>query len=311
MAELDNMSHAVHNVSMFDNTQIDNKKNTSQNQIKSILIGTTYTLNKEDEQLAFDIAKQRTRNINDEQQWRDFVGVAGEIAVHRWLDLPIDESSPILQTATFNTAEIDPGDVIIYDQQNNIHTTIDVKTTSMKQPEYLYVQAHKRFGGIHDYYILVGYSSKTKTCTFYGAIFGCDVIHPLFSPHTRGIIPVYEINNDKIQDGQVKNTQQQHHQTSYQVPLCFLGDFPNCRETAVYQVPRTGTQLILLADTLTNHDMNNELQDTNIITILNNKPLVQTMAKRLDIHLGEPRYSLSEWSTLFHTGLVSVFQNVC
>lgn len=112
----------------------------------------------------------------DRRLFYDFVGVAGEIAVYEMLGLALPPIH-VISNPDGNTAKYDLGDVILPDRK----TTIDVKTTSSSNPQYLFVKQHK-LQYVHDYYVLMQYCSHDQSCIFLGAVRGADVCQLPFSP---------------------------------------------------------------------------------------------------------------------------------
>jgi len=196
---------------------------------------TLYDLTEEDVDVCFGFSKQRLfenhvlKHTTDMTLlFRDpaWIGVVGEVALHRMLNIPIDKDSLIANQGNENTAITDQGDLLYHE------TSIDVKTTTTKNTtrhtSMLYVGANKRLC-LQDIYVLMFYqltsfnnddynTNKTNmlrryrhSCVFGGSAPANLVCHPFFSPFVRGVPSQTDITVDI-------------HAASYAIPQIFLGN---------------------------------------------------------------------------------------
>lgn len=166
---------------------------------------------------------------NDDLLFFDFVGVAGEVAMFRFLNLPL----PAYDAFVFqqgNSAKYDMGDILLPNGES-----IDVKTTaSSSPPSCLYVKLQK-LQYIHTYYTLVHLNPRSNTCEFLGIVRGRDVCQIPFSSSclwTKGAQPN---NQDGLGLATTTTTTCIARSSSFAIPRCFL------EHVAGLSMPRTST----------------------------------------------------------------------
>ena len=269
----------------------------------------TYKLSDEDVVLARFIVEQRRwdpSSVSDKNDRVNFIGAAGEIALHRMLNILIDDESLLLQQVNGNTADTDLGDILV----PKFNISIDVKTTTSHHHDgdvpFLYIQPHK-LQYLHHLYVLMTFDPSHNTCRFEGAISGRDVRHPFFSNSTRGIETSTDIDKD-------------FYASCFRIPAIFLGDLI----TSTYDIINPYWNLVhdlsnatdeiqawveecFLAATLvekTKKRICNMLEQVflffqDIHLLSSNRQIdthvLQDMARRYESRLGDPILSRTQW----------------